>query len=356
MITLLIALLFLLLAQGGTAAQRGAAAPGQAGDPHQAAKALWEGRETSCKNCHGVKGEGGYGPDLAGRKMTFEQFRHAVRKPWGIMPSFKESQVSDKEILAFMAWFESMPTVAQPGEWRFKLPEHAHHGQVVALESVGCAQCHGADLETPRHGAAEVNADFEWFKNMVYNHTNAQPEHWKLIGARPTPRVRMGTYSKLRLQESLVRDIWSYMTEEGFLVPVTAQLGAGVPGANGVTYTLNVRNSGLKGKGLAAEDVTISLVLPAGAKVVSTTGDGYKGVQHDEEEKADAAVWRVPRVGPADRQEYTITLSQAATAADNLRGTIRWEKHTPKTGHGAGETINIPPAPAGGRQQTQETR
>jgi hypothetical protein len=270
------------------------------------------------------------------------------------MPAFAESQVSDDEIRGFMAWFDSMPTLAQPGKWRFKLPEHPHHGQMVALEVIGCAQCHGPELDTPRHGAGEVNGDFEWFKNMVYNHTNAQPDHWKLIGARPTPRVRMGTYSRSRLPESLVRDVWSYMTEEGFLVPVTAQLSPGVPAADGVTYALKVRNSGLKGKGLAAEDVTISLFLPAGAKVVSTTGTGYKGVQHNLEEKADAAVWHVPRVGPADQQEYTITLAEAATAADNVRGSIRWEKHAPKTGHGAGETISIGPPRAGGAQ-TQET-
>ena len=32
---------------------------------------------------------------------------------------------------------------------------------------------------------------------------------------------------------------------------------------------------------------------------------------------------------PGDRQTYTLTLSQAGTAKDNVRGTIRWMKPAP---------------------------
>ena len=28
------------------------------------------------------------GPDLAGRKLSADQFKHAVRQPWGVMPAF----------------------------------------------------------------------------------------------------------------------------------------------------------------------------------------------------------------------------------------------------------------------------
>jgi len=71
------------------AALAAAQTAGPAGD-QAAGKALWDGNTTSCKNCHGAKGEGGYGPDLAGRKITFAQFNHAVMKPWGVMPSFPQ--------------------------------------------------------------------------------------------------------------------------------------------------------------------------------------------------------------------------------------------------------------------------
>ena len=48
-------------------------AAAQGGDHAQAMK-LWTGPETQCRNCHGAKGEGGFGPDLAGRKLTVAQF------------------------------------------------------------------------------------------------------------------------------------------------------------------------------------------------------------------------------------------------------------------------------------------
>ena len=35
-----------------------------------------------CNSCHGANAEGGYGPDLAGRGLSVEQFRRAVREPW----------------------------------------------------------------------------------------------------------------------------------------------------------------------------------------------------------------------------------------------------------------------------------
>ena len=113
--------------------------------------------------------------------------------------------------------------------------------------------------------------------------------------------------------------------------------------SDGVTYTVNVENAGLPGKGLAAEDVSIHFVVPAGTKVVRTTGEGYQGVRQDAELKASVAVWQARRLGPKDRQTYTLTLSRAATAADNVRGVIRWTKPTVKTG--PSDSANIAPAP-----------
>lgn len=39
-----------------------------------AAKNLWEGNNTQCRNCHGKTGEGAFGPDLAGRGLSAAQF------------------------------------------------------------------------------------------------------------------------------------------------------------------------------------------------------------------------------------------------------------------------------------------
>ena len=62
---LLATTIVLLFAHGSVSAQTGDA---------QAGKTLWEGPNTGCRNCHGTKGEGGVGPDLAGRKLTIAQF------------------------------------------------------------------------------------------------------------------------------------------------------------------------------------------------------------------------------------------------------------------------------------------
>src|SRR5262245_60056573 len=106
--TRLAALMVLALGTSSVVAQTG---DGQAG------KAVWESPNTGCRNCHGAKGEGGLGPDLAGRKLTPAQFTRAVRKPWGIMPAFVESQMSDRDLADLLAYFESLPPVAQPGAW-----------------------------------------------------------------------------------------------------------------------------------------------------------------------------------------------------------------------------------------------
>src|SRR5919108_6636946 len=90
-----VALLLLPLAHGTALAQGNA----------QAGKALWDGPATQCRNCHGANGEGAFGPDLAGRGLTVAQFIRAVRQPWGIMPAFVESQVSDSEMADLVAYF-----------------------------------------------------------------------------------------------------------------------------------------------------------------------------------------------------------------------------------------------------------
>jgi cytochrome c553 len=321
--------------------QQGAAAP-STGDV-QAGKAFWEGPTTQCRNCHGTTGEGAFGPDLAGRKLTVAQFKQAVRKPWGIMPAYLESQISDREIADFVAYFDTLPSVSQPGPWRFDVPAGAPHGQTVMLATLGCGQCHGVPFAFPRAVAGAVGADFEWFKSMVYDHTATMPKHFASLEEQPPARLRMGNYSRVRLPESLLQEIWNWARDQGFRAPVAGALSAGTTAANGVTYTLTVTNGGLPGKGLTAEELTVSLILPAGATVVATTGAGYKGLGKDEQAKAATAEWQIPRLAPKERQTYTITLSRPGTAADNLRGAIRWTK--PAVKPGPVDSVNIAPAP-----------
>src|SRR5262249_20902449 len=153
--------------------------------------------------------------------------------------------------------------------------------------------------------------------------------HFALLG-QPQARLRMGNFSPMRVPESTLQEIWTFVRDLGFRPQITAQLTAPSAAANGVTYTLNVTNIGLPGKGLSGEDLTVSLVVPAGTTVVSTTGTGYQGVRADAE--ANLAVWTLPKLGPQDQQTFTLTLSKAGTSANNVRGSVRWTKPVVKPG------------------------
>ena len=326
-------------AQSGAppAATPSAAAPAGKAD---AGKVVWALGNTSCRNCHGENGEGAFGPALAGRKLTYEWMRNYVRNPTGKMPAYIPSELTDQEIADLATYFESLPAPEKPAAWRTPLPKGAPLGQQLAIALVGCAQCHGATLETPRHGAAEVSGDWDWFQHQVYEHTSAIREQWAVLDPnlpRVTPgpggpagrdRIRMGNYDRNRLPEALLRQMFDWAMDLGLLPPLTGQVTAGAADTSGAIYTLNVINAGAKGKGVTAEDVTVSVILPTGTTVSNATGTGYQGVQADEASKASAAVWRVPRMAAADRQTFTLKLS---SATPTLRGTIRWAKPTVKS-------------------------
>src|SRR5262245_30982103 len=327
-----------------------AAAQTPAGDP-VAGKALWDGNTTSCKNCHGTNGQGGFAPDLAGRKLTFAQFNHAVQKPWGVMPSFP--QLNDKQVADLHAYVSNLPGVAEPAAWRFPLPASAPQGQVLALSTIGCGQCHTPILDTPRRGIAEANGDFEWFKHMVYDHTKAMPEHCTAVGpGNPYCRaVRMGDYSPNRLQEDQLKQMYDWAVSLGLEIPITTAISAAEQAPNGFTYKFDVSN-----KGVQADNATIHIEVPAGTKVVTATGSGYKGVHADRKTKGNVAEWQVAKLLPNEKQSYSITLSKAVAEHDHLRGSIHWttrggrpagpkdfveigeEKKEPEGGRGAAPT------------------
>ena len=329
-----VAIFLLPLAQGAASAQTGDA---------KAGKAFWDGPTAQCRNCHGEKGEGAFGPDLAGRKLTVPQFAHAIRKPWGIMPAYIDSQVTDAEIANMVAYFDSLPANAQPGKWRFEVPADAARGQMVSL-NVGCGQCHGPILNGPRQNMGAIDGTFEDFKGQVYDHTTTYPPHRKRLEEPMPVRVRMGNFNPARVWETQLREIYDWAKNDlGFRAMIAGRLRKGEPGANGVTYRLDVENLGLKDKGKVAEGLTVGLILPAGANVVSTTGTGYVGVEADQKAKANVAVWKLARLGQREHQTFTITLSKPGTKEDNLRGTVRWTSPAVKTG--PFDQANIAPAP-----------
>ncbi len=94
----------------------------------------------------------------------------------------------------------------------------------------------------------------------------------------------------------------------------------------------------MKGKGLAAEEATISLMLPPGMKVVSATGAGYEGVkpgiEGDHDTKGNAAVWKLARIAPQDELKYTITLPGPAVLPNGLfkDSIVGWTKPAIRVG------------------------
>ena len=339
--------LAITIAQSGSGSAQGGSAQG-AGDPANG-KAVFAFGNTSCTNCHGLEGQGGWGPDLAGKAITYDKAIAAIRNPTWRMPAFVPSQLSDKEILDMVAYWNSLPVAPAIGKWRNEAPADGPRAQQLAVNIIGCGQCHGVTMSTPRHGAAGMNADFEWFKKQVYNHATVMPEQWKQLDGegppRPRGRVRMGNFSPRRVPESQLQEIWTWMNDLGMVVPIQARLTGGAPSASGTTFTLDVENEGLKDKGLAAEDVTISVVLPAGTKAVSATGTGYQGTKRDEKANADVAVWRLPKLAAHEHQNFTITIAGTPASEAGPRGTVAYAKPTAK----ADAVVNFALQRPGGR-------
>ena len=276
-----------------------------------------------CRNCHGAQGQGGYAPDLAGRQLSTEQFIRSVRKPWGVMPAFVDQQASDQTLADIAAYFASLPRTAAAdlGAPRFASLPSSPQGQKYIIESYGCANCHQPELRDPRRVLGGEGADFEAFASKVYTHTTEYTD--------PVPV--MGNFQRSRLPETVLREIWKFVgTDLGLLAPIVANINAGTPSGANTEYTVTVTNQGDKGKGLTAETVTVSLVLPQGAMLVSNTGAGFKGVSKQpitlpavagrggnpgtpaQTIMADVAVWQVPRIAADEKPTFSVTLAGAA--------------------------------------------
>jgi cytochrome c553 len=286
-------------------------------------KTFWQAQ--MCQYCHGVQAEGAWGPDLAGRGLTEAQIRRALREPYGLMPAYTETQVSDQTIANLQAFFATLPKAEQFGPWRWQSPpDDAPEGQRLQ-SAFGCGQCHEPELAIPRRwlGGIGKDADFVYFAKQIYQHTDKYPGG------------RMGNFSRERLPEMILREIYQFMLDAGFRAPINASLSAGAPQGANTTYTLTVFNDGVAKRGLDAEGITIFIRIPQGIKFVSATGNVFKGVRPlaqlglepaipntpgrfdpsgklPEREKpdlsGDVAVWEVPRIAAAEKQTYTLTL------------------------------------------------
>ena len=113
----------------------------------------------------------GLAPSRGGRGSTFEQFKHPIRKPWGVMLAFTERQLPDQGIADIYAFVMTKPKVAEPGHWHWPAaPASAPYGQRVYMQVVGCSQCHEPENKFVRmwlgEHAKEVN--FDYFANGLH--------------------------------------------------------------------------------------------------------------------------------------------------------------------------------------------
>lgn len=305
----------------------------------EAGKTAWRTGRINCKNCHGVAitlppgteslphqdGEGGYGPDLAGgRGMTFAQFKRQVRQPYGIMPAFTEAQISDQTLADMHAYMLTLPVVKEPMPPRYPPAPPGSPPRQKVLATAPCINCHRPEMRDRRAdlGAKAADVDFAYFQKVVYEHMSLFPD-----GA-------MGNFSRARMPEPVLREIYRWTTEDLGLRPLMRgfiDAGARVGEETGLTYTVTIENAGIANKGLTAEDVTISVVLPPGCEVVGTTGTGYQGIRRDPKLNADVAVWQVPRIGPAETQKYTLTLAGPGPTAKMFSGSnVHWARPDPR--------------------------
>jgi mono/diheme cytochrome c family protein len=341
MTSILIALLLFSLVPV-VEAQAPTQAPG--GSDIEAGKEIWQGYfslENDCKLCHGAQGEGGFAKPLAGHPLTTAQFIAAVRKGPGMMPAFvPDKNLNDEQLSQVSAYLASLPKVAQPSIlWQTAVPPLATPAQRLMI-STGCGQCHGPIMANPRRTAGGRGADFEWFKEETWEHTSAPSR----ANAR---HLRMGNYTRQQVSEGTLLEIWRFVAvEQGLRVPITADVSAGVPGPNGTTYTVNVSNGGMPGKGLTAEYVTVTLPLLRGRDpeevttvVVATTGGGYSGIHRDPITNSQAAEFEIVKLAPGEKKTYTITLSGKGASAGIPRGIVKWER--PLLGSGATDLIGI---------------
>jgi hypothetical protein len=161
----------------------------------------------------------------------------------------------------------------------------------------------------------------------------------------------MGNYTREQVSEGALLELWRFFSvEQGLRVPINADVNAGVPGPSGTTYTVNVSNGGVPGKGLVAEYITVSLPFLRGRDpeetttvVVTTTGGGYTGVHREPITNSQAAEFEIVRLAPGERKTFTITLSGKGANAGIPRGIVKWER--PLLGTGAPDLIavSVPP-------------
>ena len=113
----------------------------------------------------------------------------------------------------------------------------------------------------------------------------------------------------------------------GLLVFMQAALSAGTSAGEKTTHTITLRNTGVAGKGLTAEDLTVSFRVPDGTTASDSTGVVATA-------KDGALAWPVAKVAPGQELKFTMTVPGAPRpSAELVKGSrVGWLKPAMRTG------------------------
>src|SRR6266446_1245706 len=133
-----------------------------------------------------------------------------------MMPRWTEQQISNRTLADVYAYLVSLPQVDEPGPRRIAIRPDAPMGRRYFVETAGCAQCHDLEMKAVLQGA-DGQKDFAWLTKQVYAHAELFPQ-----GA-------MGAFSRSRLPEVVLREIWragNAEVDRSANAPARANVGA----------------------------------------------------------------------------------------------------------------------------------
>lgn len=103
---ILVAMASALLAQSPSTSSKGTGAAAPAGNT-QNGKKLFD--SDGCYQCHGFAAQGGVGPRLGPKPLSWTAFSRYVRHPTDQMPPYTAKVVSDQELADIYAFLSAIP-------------------------------------------------------------------------------------------------------------------------------------------------------------------------------------------------------------------------------------------------------
>lgn len=130
--------------------------------------------EVGCFYCHGIKAEGGVGPNIARTGLPLELLIQQVYYPEDEMPAFPSTVVSQSDLAAIYAYLQSLPPTDSRPQIVTNQPDVAT-GEALYFY-FGCFGCHGYQGQGgfgPR--IARTKLSFEEVRTQVRNPRQRMP-------------------------------------------------------------------------------------------------------------------------------------------------------------------------------------